>query len=135
MYLVIFSRSQILFCLPCFTSSADYGSFSLFFASFCSSPFSFLASCKRYSRREDNSWSMQQNFGKSSRFQFFVTKILSLNLGNCRLKALFSVRTTQESKEWGTRNLLLPYGGQIHKREGICMPCCVIRCHLTMKIQ
>lgn len=49
-------------------------------------------------------------FDRSSLFHLFVTKILSPVL----LKALFSLRTTQESKELDTRNLLLPQGGQIH---------------------
>lgn len=85
--------------------------FSLFASFFL---ISFLAPCKRYSRHEDNSWTMQQIFGRSSLFHLLVTKILSLSLRNCRLNALFSLRTTWESKGLDTRNLFLPQGGQIH---------------------
>lgn len=108
MYLV-FSQSQIVFCLHIIFRLCFFSPLHCFFLFI-----SFLASCKRHSRHKDNSWTMQQIFDRSSLFHLFVTKILSLSLINYRLKALFSLRTARKSKGLDTRNLLLPQGGQIH---------------------
>lgn len=106
------NHRQFSVCLASYHLQVCFGVFLLL----CFFLFFFLASCRRYGRGVDNSWPMQQIFGRSSLFHLFVTKILSLNLRNCRLKALFFVRPTMESKELDTRSLLpLPKEGRYGK--------------------